>query len=78
MDVQVLKAELVPSNQVLGRTHATLAEAMADQGHTAEASCHAEAALQCVTLSYGKGNMVAINEERKWLGRGLLIDHCRI
>ena len=72
MDVQALRAELVPSNQMLGRTHATLAEALADQGYTAEASRHAEAALQCVTLSYGKANLVAINEEQKWLGRGLL------
>lgn len=69
--LQVQAMELVPTNQTLGRTHATLAEALVEQGCTAEAAVHARAALHCVRSAYGASSQVALHEERKWLRHGM-------
>ncbi len=69
--MQVQAAELVVTNQTLGRTHSTMAEALVEQGYIAEAAVHGRAAMQCVKSAYGAYSQVALQEERKWLGLGV-------
>lgn len=71
MLAQVQAQVLVSSNQVLGQTHATLAEALVEQKHREDAATHTRAAMLCVKSAYGEASQVAVQEEQRWLRLGL-------
>jgi hypothetical protein len=71
MLAQVHAQVLVSTNQVLGRTHATLAEALVEQKDIERAATHATAAVLCVRSAYGEASQVAVQEEERWLRLGL-------
>ena len=70
--MQVQTAELLHTNQVLGRTHTALAHAMLDQGRAHDAAAHSREAVICVRSAYGKRSEVAKQEEQKWRSLGVL------
>ena len=71
MHAQVQTAELVTTNQVLGRTHTALAHAMLDQGRAHDAAAHSREAVMCVRSAYGVCSEVAKQEEQKWRSLGI-------
>jgi hypothetical protein len=65
MLLQVQQAELAASNQVLGRTHDALADALERQGDTRGAAAHARSAVQAVLAAYGEGSLQLAHQRLK-------------
>ena len=63
--LQLQREELAASNQVLGRTHDALADALAEQGDAHAAAGHARGAAEAVLAAYGEGSLAAAHQRQK-------------